>query len=497
MTPNLSKMILHQGAARPQLTLGTPERKITLEKAIDQAAAVARVLVELDLAAKDRIAVVASTSTEYLVYWLACQFAGLSPALINPSYPIELIRVMVADLNPSVVASSDGDHSYGYDAITIGFADLLEGRLRVSSRDVHLGPADASRLPGFTSDCLDCAGFMHTSGTTGHPKFCAQSHLYFLRLGRFVGRFMGLSPDDHVFAPLPMFHINPFGYGFVSALYAGADLTALGRFRPEEFWALAKAESSTALILHAPPVQVLKQRASTSDAMGHRVRIMFYADRDFIEKFRIPIAVSGYGSTEVGGLTHHRIWKRGEYASLSAPEGIGHLGGRPRPDIDWSISEDGEILIRGLEPGVLFSGYWRDGKLDPSLDDDGWFRTGDLGRREGNELVFIERQSESIRVRGEYIPIDFIEQQIAGELHGLDIALWKREGGQAADEIPILYVSGDHLYATEIKILVAMLPKFMRPVELIRIAKIPRDEGTGKLRRRLLKDAKVLESCPL
>ena len=41
-------------------------------------------------------------------------------------------------------------------------------------------------MPGLDRAALDLAGYMHTSGTTGTPKFCAQTHEYFLRLGRFI-----------------------------------------------------------------------------------------------------------------------------------------------------------------------------------------------------------------------------------------------------------------------------------------------------------------------
>ena len=44
-----------------------------------------------------------------------------------------------------------------------------------------------------------------------------------------MGGALELTPDDRVLAPLPLFHINPMGYGIVTALLAGADaLTVAG-----------------------------------------------------------------------------------------------------------------------------------------------------------------------------------------------------------------------------------------------------------------------------
>ena len=71
---------------------------------------------------------------------------------------------------------------------------------------------------------------MHTSGTTGLPKFCAQSHRYFLELGRLMADRMTLGHRDTVFAPLPLFHINPLGYGPEPALVARAAMVSATRF---------------------------------------------------------------------------------------------------------------------------------------------------------------------------------------------------------------------------------------------------------------------------
>jgi carnitine-CoA ligase len=494
---NLSELIVNQMERRPELLMGVPETKLRLEVAARRAAGVARSLGAAGLEPGARVAVIAHTSTEYLVFWLACQMAGVAPALINPSYPVELLHAMLGDLDPAAVATWNGEEAYGSPALSIGFGGIAEGTMTVAGRRHTTPPADPGTTLGLERAELDCAGYMHTSGTTGRPKFCSQSHRYFLRLARYVADLLGIGPDDRVIAPLPMFHINPMGYGFVGSLYAGANITALERFRPEEFWPIVVGERSTAMLLHAPPVQVLKQRTTPSDAAGHSCRVVFYADKDFIEQFRVPLAVSAYGSTEAGGLIHHRLWRKGDRVPEDVPEGMGCLTGSARSDVDWMISDDGEILVRGAEPGVLFSGYWRAGRLDQAIGANGWYATGDVGRRAYRELVFMHRRSESIRVRGEYVPIEYVEQYLAREVHGVDIALWKRELASVADEMPVLYVASDVLPIEDLRRAITGLPRFMRPVEILRVTEIPRDEGAGKVRRRLLKDSEILEAIKL
>src|SRR5262249_38637116 len=156
------------------------------------------------------------------------------------------------------------------------------------------------------------------------------------------------------------------------ALTVGASVFGLERFVPERFWDAVRGVDATVLVLHAPPVQVLKARTDPATAKGHRVRITFYTDLDFLRRFGIGAGVSAYGSTEGGGLTHTWRWAADDEPPATLTEGVSHVGGAPRDDIDWRIAADGEILVRPLAPGTIFSGYWRSGRLDPAIDEEGW-----------------------------------------------------------------------------------------------------------------------------
>jgi long-subunit acyl-CoA synthetase (AMP-forming) len=201
--------------------------------------------------------------------------------------------------------------------------------------------------------------------------------------------------------------------------------------------------------------------------------------------------VSAYGSTEAGGLCHVWHWRAGERPDV--PEGIARYGGRARHDVAWRVDADGEIHVRGERPGVLFSGYRTGQSLTAALDDDGWFATGDLGRvDESGNLVFIERRAESIRVKGEYVPIGYVEQRFAA-VDGIDdVAVWRRSSSLVDDEV-VLHVVADHVPLDHLRTVAASLPSFMRPACVVRVAEIPRDSGVGKVRRRQLADVATLE----
>ena len=497
---NLAELVCDRVRRRPDARFGMAgDATPTLEEAAGLASGAAGELEKAGAGLGRRVALIGTTSDSYLTAWLGLVLAGAEVALVNPDYPDGLLAEMLEQLAPDAVVWSGRQPS---PSVAPGAAAHLDAggldRGVLASADGSVLPAATAAgldgladAPGLGRDRFDVAGWMHTSGTTGVPKFCEQTHEYFLRLGRFIADSMCFSEADTVLAPLPMFHINPLGYGVIGGLTGGTEVLSLERFSASGFWPLVRSTGATVLILHAPPVEILKRATSAADAAGHRVSRVFFADPDFLETFGVPLGFSAYGSTEAGGLCHIWAWRRGERPDH--PEGMSRYGGRARHEVQWRVDAGGEIKVRADRAGVLFSGYRRaDGLLQP-FDDDGWFATGDLGRvdKAGN-LVFIERASESIRVKGEFVPIGYVEQRFSSVDGITDVAVWRRNSELVDDEI-VLYLVGPSIPTEAIAAVSQQLPPFMQPAAAARLAEIPRDSGVGKVRRRLLDDATVLE----
>ncbi|MCE8523981.1 long-chain fatty acid--CoA ligase [Ruegeria pomeroyi] len=97
----------------------------------------------------------------------------------------------------------------------------------------------------------------------------------------------------------------------------------------------------------------------------------------------VPL-VEGYGMTETAGI-----------ATINTPEEnrIGTIG-KVVPGIEVRIAEGGEIQVKGLN---IFKGYWRNNeKTAESFTDDGWLRTGDIGRMDSDGYVTITGRLKDI-----------------------------------------------------------------------------------------------------
>lgn len=496
---NLAQLLIARREQSAEKRFGVTGSHQQFGDAFDIAAAFAQALPAMGLDAGSRVALVGPNSFAYLTAWLGLQLGGVETALINPTYPDEMLAEMLSSLKVDGLIQVDRPGSpaiLGAVCPQFDLSEIATGIALHNGETITLDAYAGGSLPGADRDAAHVAGFIHTSGTTGLPKFCALTHDYHLRLGRFIADTMAISAKDTVFAPLPLFHINPLGYGIVGGLIAGANVLGAPRFSASGFWPQVLEERATIAILHLPPIEILKKRTTRDDSSGHALRAVFIADAEFLETFEIPIGVTGYGSTEAAGLTHAKLWRRND--PVGSDMSMTRFAGQARPDVEWKLAANDEILVRGRRPHVLFDGYQTGAELVDPTDSEGWYHTGDLGKIDDADggLIFLERLAESIRVRGEFVPMDFVEQHVSRVPGVKDNAVWKVPGDLNDDQV-VLYGVGDSIDLEELRRTCSQLPAFMRPAFLIRVGEIPRDVGVGKVRRRQLADLVEIERVTL
>jgi long-chain acyl-CoA synthetase len=140
------------------------------------------------------------------------------------------------------------------------------------------------------------------------------------------------------------------------------------------------------------------QRALADQLVFKKIREIFGGRVRFFISSSAPIAVEiieffhaagmlileGYGQTEMTCFS--TFCRPDEYRFGSV--------GKPLPDVELKIAEDGEILIRG---DIVFMGYQNQPELTrETITEDGWIHSGDLGRLDSDGFLWITGRKKDI-----------------------------------------------------------------------------------------------------
>ena len=288
--------------------------------------------------------------------------------------------------------------------------------------------APGRALPPLAED--DAAWICHTSGTTGAPKGIVASHRSAVlhSLASMTIDNHAISRRDVVLPATPMFHANAWGVPYTTAL-APAKLVLPGHDTSAE--ALASLiESERVTLVGAVPTVLLRfvqDLGDEHDLSSLRTVIVGGQSptRALIEALveRGIDFMIGYGMTETsptGTSRHVRTLDELAGDRPGAVVAVGHptalielrLVGEDGTALPWDGESVGEIQFRG--PHVIHS------YLDPADDsnetrfDDGWLRSGDIGRIGPDGAVeIVDRSKDLIKSGGEWISSLELEQAIA------------------------------------------------------------------------------------
>jgi len=211
---------------------------------------------------------------------------------------------------------------------------------------------------------------------------------------------------------LPLFHINAMFYSVAGTLAAGASMVIIPKFSASTFWQTAVDTGATTVNIIEAIGSILRTRPRSEFRPEHRIARVYGVrasmDETFKNEFNIAHRISGYGMTEIPGVTCNPFEGPKKLGSM------GPIGRHPDPARPWAqcrvVDAEGRDLPDG-EPGelwvktpIIMQGYFRDPEQTANTFQDGWFKTGDRVKRDSDGyFYFISRIRDIIRRRGENI----------------------------------------------------------------------------------------------
>jgi long-chain acyl-CoA synthetase len=397
----------------------------------------------------DRIAILSENRAE----WTIADFAALSLGAVTvPIYPTqtsEQISFILNDAGARVIVVSTQsqldkvltiqrhtpvERIMVMDAVETAHAAHLQP-LMLQGPD-RLDPAFEERARSIWAD--DVATIIYTSGTTGTPKGAVLTHANMASNVACSLAGFGLAKDAVSVSFLPLSHVTARHVDF-ALLYRGVtlaycpDITQLpqtmAEIKPTIFVAVPRVYEKIrqAVILKTVtfPKNVIYRwamgvgrahRDEIASGIEPRSLLWTLANRLLFAKVRVgmggraEIFISGGAPlgrelaewyADIGIRIHegYGLTETSPVIAVNTP-GAHKLGtvGKPLPNVEVRIAEDGEVLVRG--PSV-FQGYWNRPVETYEAFVDGWFKTGDIGNVDAEGFLSItDRKKDLIKTSG-------------------------------------------------------------------------------------------------
>ncbi len=256
----------------------------------------------------------------------------------------------------------------------------------------------------------DTAVILHTSGTTGKPKGAELTHGGLARNGEITARtLLGIEFGDVVMGCLPLFHVFGLTCGMNTSVLVGATLTLIPRFDPRTAVQVIERDKVTVFLgvptMYAAMLSVAQDfgpsatatlRTCASGGASLPVRVL----RDFEKTFGCMI-LEGYGLSETSPVAsfNHPDRER-KPGSIGTPiEGV-RMRVVDGDGNEVATGEPGEIQIAGHN---IMKGYWNlPDATAAAIDEEGWFSSGDIGKKDDDGYYFIVDRKKDLIIRGGY-----------------------------------------------------------------------------------------------
>ncbi len=273
------------------------------------------------------------------------------------------------------------------------------------------------------------AVLLFTSGSSGEPKGVVLSHRNLLANISQFRVMINLLPNDAVLASLPFFH--SFGctvtlwfpliegmraVTYPSPLDAAKNAELIERYKVSLF--LATPTFLRGYLRKAERAQLASVRLAVTGAE----KLPRAVAEAFREKFGQEV-MEGYGLTETSpvvsvNLPDVSLNDAGHTVQLAyRPDSVGKLAPGlaaqirdPETGAPLRLHDTGMLWLKGAN---IFEGYLGQPEKTAEVVQDGWFRTGDLGRVDEDGFLFIEgRLSRFSKIGGEMVPHETVETKI-------------------------------------------------------------------------------------
>lgn len=396
---------------------------LTYAELDERTAKLANIFRSLGLDSQDSVGILMENRSEFIVTQIAAARAGIVVVPLNSAIDKYSIESILTDANVRTLVVGPAMFNLAkeiqqtnlesYDII--GIKDQADLPIGFHGFEELLSKANADP-PDVTVNPNDTAAIHYTGGTTGQPKGTLHTH-YSILLNIYAHiQELELRPNDRQLLVTPLGHSA--GRFALTGLVNGATVVLRERVDSESLLQLIEEESITWTYLIPTMISDLLDTPGVKEANFESLQTLVYGSapitpsqlKEGLEVFG-DVFIQFYGLAEIPNIaavlpkSHHNPENEASLKSAGLPATLVEIAlFADEFDFDDQI---GEVGIKAP--------YAVDEYLNgtPTHDDDGWVKTGDIGRFDDEgRLIILDRKQDMIITDGEPVYSTEVEDVI-------------------------------------------------------------------------------------
>lgn len=367
----------------------------------------ANFFLEKGIGRSDHVVFLLDKSLVFVVAYIALQKIGAVCIPLNPGFKESELTYLLDDSSPTLVLVEKD---------LAGMIRKIDQRLALLEIDSTIPFQETGFFTSFP-DSLEIPGpgpddpglIIYTSGTTGNPKGTVLTQKNLVNDTTTIIGIWELSDTDSLCHALPLFHIHGLSFALQTALMSGSHVVLLDRFDPENVVDILKEKQgdlACSVFMGVPTMylSLINTIANQSLSFDH-LRLLTSGsaplpapDFEKIKQVFGKEPVEREGMSETGMNFSNPLKGKKKPGSIGIP-----LPGVDVRTVDPETAQDvapGEVGEFWLKSDSITPGYWKKPEETARTFEQGWFKTGDLGRKDQDGYYYLTDRLKNLIITG-------------------------------------------------------------------------------------------------